>query len=157
MNRDRIAKIATAMVVAGLLSFIAIRRTGVTLTATREPSPQDAIYQMLETARAGNTSAYLDHYTGQMRSTLSQTIAEKGERGFKSYLQSSNADIKGLAVFEPKQVSENEVAVRVECVYQDRNEAQVFYMENAKGGWKIARIDNAERVKTVVPYGTPVQ
>src|SRR5258708_4121309 len=103
---------------------------------------------MLETARAGNTTGYLDHYTGQMRSSLNQTIAEKGERAFKSYLQSTNAEIKGLAVFEPKPLSENEVALRVEYVYQDRNEAQIFYLEKAGAVWKIARIDNAERVKT---------
>ncbi|MGI8744344.1 MAG: hypothetical protein ACR2NN_17575 [Bryobacteraceae bacterium] len=153
MKRDRIAKIATAAVVLGLLGFIVIHRT----RPAPEPAPRDAIYQMLETARTGNTAAYLDHYTGQMRSTLSQAIAEKGEQGFKRYLQSSNSEIKGLAVFEPKRVSENEVALRVEYVYQDRNEAQIFYLEKSGNAWKIAHIDNAERVKTVVPYGTPVQ
>jgi len=30
-------------------------------------------------------------------------------------------------------------------------------LEKTTGGWKIARVDSAERVKTLVPYGTPVQ
>jgi hypothetical protein len=47
--------------------------------------------------------------------------------------------------------------VRVEYVYQDRNEAQTMYLEKASSGWKITRVDGAERVKTLVPYGTPVQ
>ena len=32
-----------------------------------------------------------------------------------------------------------------------------FFLEKAPGGWKIARVDSTERVKTLVPYGTPVQ
>jgi hypothetical protein len=45
----------------------------------------------------------------------------------------------------------------VEYVYQDRNEAQIMHLEKAGNDWKIARVDGAERVKTPVPYGTPVQ
>ncbi len=157
MNRDRIAKAATIVVVIVLLGAVVIRRSGVRLASRPDPAPQDAIYQMLEAARAGNTAAYLARYTGQMRSALNQTIAEKGEAGFKSYLQSSNAEIKGLAVFGPKQVSDNEVAVRVEYVYRERNEVQVFYLVKTAGIWKISRVDNTERIKTLVPYGTPVQ
>ncbi len=157
MNRDRIAKAATILVVIGLLGFIVVRRGGARLTARPTAAPQDAIYQMLDAARTGNVPGYLARYTGQMRSALNQTIAEKGAAGFRSYLQSSNAEIKGLAVFEPKAVSDNEVALRVEYVYRDRNEAQIFYLVKAEGAWKIARVDNAERVKTLVPYGTPVQ
>ena len=47
--------------------------------------------------------------------------------------------------------------VRVEYVYQDRNEAQMMFLEKTQGGWRIARVDGSERVKTLVPYGTPVQ
>ena len=47
--------------------------------------------------------------------------------------------------------------MRVEYVYQDRNEAQMMFLEKAQGGWRIARVDGTERVKTLVPYGTPVQ
>ena len=72
-------------------------------------------------------------------------------------MQSSNAEIKGVAVEEPKQMSDSEVQVRVEYVYQDRNEVQIMYLEKQTGEWKIARVDSAERVKTLVPYGTPVQ
>ncbi len=47
--------------------------------------------------------------------------------------------------------------MRVEYVYQDRNEAQSMYLEKLSGAWKIARVEAAERVKTLIPYGTPVQ
>jgi hypothetical protein len=49
------------------------------------------------------------------------------------------------------------VKLRVEYVFADRNEVQWMYLENANGSWKIARVDATERVKTLIPYGTPVQ
>ena len=64
---------------------------------------------------------------------------------------------KGIAISEPQPVTDREVKVRVEYVYQDRNEAQTMYLEKDAGSWKISRVDGAERVKTLVPYGTPVQ
>ena len=89
--------------------------------------------------------------------SLNESLAETTQAGFAKYLQDSNAAIKGVAISEPQALTDREVKVRVEYVYQDRNEAQTLYLEKAPGGWKIARVDGAERVKTLVPYGTPVQ
>jgi len=36
------------------------------------PTPPDAIYAMLDAARAGNVSAYLASYTGSMQASLEQ-------------------------------------------------------------------------------------
>jgi hypothetical protein len=119
--------------------------------------PQDSIYGMLDAARAGDVKAYLSRYTGQMEASLKQSVSERPEAAFRDYLRSSNAEIKGVAVGEPKALSDREVEVRVEYVYQDRNEVQLLYLEKLRGSWKIARIADAQRVKTLVPYGTPVQ
>jgi hypothetical protein len=88
---------------------------------------------------------------------LREAVRESTEERFAKYLQNSNVSIKGVAVSEPQQVSETVVNVRVEYVYQDRNEAQNLRLEKTNGGWKIAAVDEAERVKTLVPYGTPVK
>jgi hypothetical protein len=88
---------------------------------------------------------------------LREAARESTEKRFAEYLQDSNLTIKGVAVSEPQQVSETVVNVRVEYVYQDRNEAQYLRLEKTNGGWKIAGVDGAERVKTLVPYGTPVK
>jgi hypothetical protein len=122
-----------------------------------DPTPQDAIYGMLDAARAGDVNAYLAAYAGQMEVSLRQSLAETTPAGFAKYLQDSNAAIKGVAISEPQTLTDREVKVRVEYVYQDRNEAQFLYLEKGPGGWKIARVDGTERVKTLVPYGTPVQ
>ena len=58
---------------------------------------------------------------------------------------------------EPQPVSDREVKARVEYVFQDRNEVQYVYLAKMSGAWKISRVDSSERVKTLVPYGTPVQ
>jgi len=121
------------------------------------PSPQDAIYGMLDAARAGNVAAYLACYSGSMQASLQQSVRESGEAGFAKYLRDSNAAIMGVAVSDPQPAGDNEVSVRVEYVYQERNEAQTVHLERVSGAWKIARVEGAERVKTLVPYGTPVQ
>ena len=122
-----------------------------------EPLPQDAVYGMLDAARQGDVKGYLACYTGQMSASLAQSVAETGAERFAKYLRESNAAIKGVAVAEPRILTDREVKVRVEYVFQDRNEAQWMYLEKGPGGWKIARVDSVERVKTLVPYGTPVE
>jgi hypothetical protein len=41
-------------------------------------------------------------------------------------------------------------------VYRDRNEVQFVYLSRSSSGWKISRVDGAERIKTLVPFGTAV-
>jgi len=122
-----------------------------------DPTPQDAIYGMLDAARAGDVKTYLATYSGQMTAALQQSVAETTESKFAQYLKDSNAAIKGVAVSEPQPLTDTQVKVRVEYVYQDRNEAQTMFLEKQGGVWKITQVEGAERVKTLVPYGTPVQ
>ena len=119
--------------------------------------PQDAIYAMLDAARAGDVTRYLGSYTGQMESVLRQSLAETTEPGFAQHLRESNSSLKGIAVSDPQKIADLEVKVRVEYVYADRNEAQMMYLKRGPGGWKIARADSDQRVKTLIPYGTPVK
>jgi hypothetical protein len=156
MNRPRAATIVTVLLLAGLLAAAALRRTGVRRAAL-PATPQDAIYRMLDAARAGDGSAYLRQYAGEMEAQLRQAAAEKTEADFKSYLQTSNAEIKGVAVSEPKTLPDREVEVEVEYIYQDRNETQRMYLKKYGDEWKITRVSGAERVKTLAPYGSPVE
>ena len=110
---------------------------------------------MLDAAREGNVNKYLASYSGQMETSLRQAITESPD--FGKYLKDSNAAIKGVAIMEPEQVNDREVKARVEYVFQDRNEVQSMFLDKTSSGWKIVRVDSAERVKTLVPYGTPVR
>jgi hypothetical protein len=118
--------------------------------------PQDAVYAMFAAARAGDVKSFLGHFTGAMERSLRQSLAESGNAGFANYLIRSNADVKGIAVSEPQPATESQMKLRVEYVYQDRTEAQTMYLENVGGAWKVSHTDSDERVKTPVPYGTPI-
>jgi hypothetical protein len=158
MSREKRARALTLIVLLVALGVIIGRRPGSkTPAAGPEPAPQNTVYGMLDAARAGDVKSYVDFYTGQMQASVRQAIAEAGEAGFARYLKESNAEVKGVAMAEPQTLTEREVMIRVEYVYQDRNEAQVMYLERTAASWKIARVDGMERVKTLVPYGTPVR
>ncbi|MDQ2901371.1 MAG: hypothetical protein M3Y07_16475 [Acidobacteriota bacterium] len=161
MTRDRKAKAVTLAILLGAFGIVLGQKIGWRMPersqAKAEATPQDAIYAMLDAARAGDTKAYMRSYTGQMAALLKQSVSESTDAGFAKYLKDTNAAIKGVAISEPQPLTDREMKVRVEYVYQDRNEAQTMYLEKQPDGWKIARVDGAERVKTLVPYGTPVQ
>jgi hypothetical protein len=158
ISRDQIAKLITALALAIIVALVLLRRPSSSLNRRQTAAgPAEAIYAMLDAARGGDITAYLSHYSGQMNATLRRAVADQGEAGFKNYLVSSNAAIKGVAVMDPRPVTDGEVAIQVEYVFQDRNERQMMYLENRGGAWTIYRVDASEHVKTTVPYGTPVQ
>jgi hypothetical protein len=167
MTKERTATILTIAALTAALGIGVARKNGWRVLdlrtfrlapgSTAAPEPQDTIYALLNAARAGNVKSYLSNYTGGMEAALRQSLAESGEAAFANYLVRSTADVKGIAVSDPQKVSEVEVKVRVEYVYQDRNEAQTMFLVKGPGGWKVARTDTDERVKTLIPYGTPVK
>ncbi len=162
MSKQRTAQAATFVLLAVVLGVVAIRRTGwqapwPSMAPQADPTPQDGIYAMLDAAREGDVGKYLAAYTGAMERSLRQSVAEATEAGFARYLKETSAPVKGIAITEPQTLTDREVKVRVEYVYQDRNEVQLMYLEKVGREWRIARMDTAERIKTLVPYGTPVQ
>jgi hypothetical protein len=167
VTREQKARYLTLALLGGVVVFLAGQKAGWRLPSgaavfraaepARPPEPRDAIYRMLDAARAGDAGAYLECFTGQMAATLRQSQAEMGPRAFVEYLTNTNKEIKGVALSEPVVVTDRDVRVRVEYVYQDRNEVQQMHLEKTAEGWRIARMEAAERIKTLVPYGTPVQ
>jgi putative IMPACT (imprinted ancient) family translation regulator len=159
MTRERRTHLATVAVLILALGAALGQKTGWRFgrSALQPASPQDAIYGMLDAARSGNVTAYLARYTGPMLASLQASVRETTETAFSAYLRDSQSAIKGVAVIDPQVTSDREASVRVEYVYQDRNEVQIMRLEKADGQWRIASVDGAERVKTLVPYGTPVR
>ena len=147
MKKNRKAQVATlALLLAA--AGLALVRNKPSPNAAQEP--QDTIYAMLNAAKAGDVKAYLASYTGQMEAALRQTLTA-------NYLKDSHAAIKGVAVSDPQKIADQEAKVRVEYVYQDRNEVQMVYLEKGPDGWKISRVDSDERIRTLIPYGTPIK
>jgi len=158
MTQARKTQVLTIAVLAVALG-IAIGRKQLSRSSApaKTASPQDAIYAMLDASRSGDVPRYLASYSGKMRDSLDSSVRESGAERFSQYLKESNAAIKGIALSEPQPITSRESQVRVEYVYQDRNEVQTLYLENDGATWKITRVDATDRIKTLVPYGTPVQ
>ena len=123
---------------------------------TAATTPEDAIYGMLEAARAGDTSAYLDYFSGEMHAQLLQVIKEDSEPTFAAYLKSQNRAFEGVAVSLTSRPSDTEAQVKVEYIYRGHNEVQGVYLRKEPSGWKIVRIANAEQQMTPFPFGTAV-
>jgi hypothetical protein len=160
MSKERKAQVVTILTLVVALGVVVVRKTDIGssirgFAQRADPTPQDAIYAMLDAARTGDVKKYMATYTGQMEQSLQRAKTESAD--FAKYLRDSNASLKGIAVMEPQSLSDREVKARVEYVYEDRNEVQFFFLEKSRDGWKISRVESAERVKTLVPYGTPVQ
>ncbi len=155
MTNESKARIATTLLVAAVVGFGIWKKSG----GTRAPAadqPQDAVYAMLDAAHSGDVKRYLAAHSGSMEASLRQVMSESSERDFATYLRNSNAALKGVAISDA-QIDGTTAALRVEYVYQDRNETQTMYLEKGAAGWKIFRTDSDQRVKTLVPYGTPVK
>lgn len=151
MNQRRAAQILTLAILAGVVLFAYTRRPPARVT------PQDVIYAMLDAARDGDVKKYLACYSGAMETQFRQAISDSSEESFRKYLQVSNAALKGVAVMEPEVLTGGEVRVRVEYVYENRNEVQTMRLEKGDTGWRITAADSSERIKTLVPYGSPVE
>lgn len=166
MTRLSKAHVVTLSVVAVGLILVIGRETRWRLPAStaealfagseESDQPTDTINRMMEAARDGDVDAYLECFGGQMKKTLQQSVTEMSASGFARYLMENNEQIKGFAMYEPLEVSDSAVDIRVEYVYVDRNEAQRFRLERLSSRWTITKLDGIERVETIVPYGTPV-
>jgi hypothetical protein len=157
VNKKRLAPILTIAILATALGVTLARKNNWTLrTQSADATPEDAIYAMLDAAKKGDVPRYLAAYSGPMEASLKQSIAESTTTAFAQYLIETNATLKGVAVTAPESPTAREARVRVEYVYQDRNEVQFMYLEKLPT-WKITRVESAQRVKTLVPYGTPVR
>ena len=169
MRKDTQAKVITGLLAAAVIVYVAGEKNDWRLPAgsgaaasvlsggdAETAQPRDTIYAMLDAARDGDVAGYIACHAGPMGRQLEQSRDEMTAAGFARYLQDRNREIKGVAINEPEMASEREARIRVEYVYQDRNEVQQVYLESLDGAWKIIGVDGAERVKALVPYGTPV-
>src|ERR1700704_3912477 len=99
--------IFTISFVLGLLLLVILRTNGWRLplplwvassTVSAPAGPEDAIYGMLDAARAGDTTFYPAASGGRGHNKLVKVIKETGEPNFAAYLKSQNSAFQGVAV-----------------------------------------------------------
>jgi hypothetical protein len=119
-------------------------------------SPEDAVYGMLDAARAGDTAVYVDTFSGPLQQQIQQAVRESGRKQFATYLTGQSSSFQSVALSVADQPSDIEARLRVEYVYANRNEVQSFHLKKSGGRWKIVGISGTDQIKTLIPYGTAV-
>lgn len=159
MSRTAKSRLLTIGLLATVAVVVAARQTDWRqwFAPPAEPTPQDAVYQMFAAAQKGDVAAYSRFLTGTAAADCSRALREAGDARFGQELARANILVKGLALSDLEPQGQFQVRLRAEYVYADRNEVQWLVLEKQPGGWKVAAIENAERVKTATPYATPVQ
>jgi hypothetical protein len=153
--KKRLPAIVTVSIIAGALVFFTARqRSKIADPGFNAANPESVIWRMSDAARVGDGEAYLNCFDGELRRNLIKTAAEMGERKFGEYLKRLNEEITGIAVSDLKLTGEAGAVLRVEFVYRGKNEAQQYYLVMRDGAWKIDRVDESERIKTLIPYGS---
>lgn len=153
MNKKRVSQTVTALLLTALLGFFVYKQR---TPATESGQPESVIWRMVDASRSADPQRYLACYTGEMQRFLRQNLEEMGSAKFREYLSNSLRPVKGIAVSAPETTAPSEKRVLVEYVYEDRNEKQQIYLRQVGKEWKIFRVEAAQRIKTLVPYGTPV-
>src|SRR5262245_24859811 len=155
--KKHLPAITTVLLIAGALAFFAGRQGSKrAASGLSEADPKAAIWCVADAARAGDGPAYLNCFDAPLRQNLQKTAAEMGEQKFGEYLKRLNEEITGIAVSDLKLTGEAGANLRVEFVYRGKNEAQQHHLVLRDGAWKIDRLDESERIKTLIPYGTDV-
>jgi hypothetical protein len=152
--KKRLPAIVTVLLIVGALVFFAARQR----LKTAEPgfnaaNPESVIWRMSDATRVGDVEAYLDCFDGELRRNLEKTIADMGWPQFSEYLKRLNEEITGIAVSDLRLTGDAGANLRVEFVYRGKNEAQEHHLILRDGAWKIDRVDESERIKTLIPYG----
>ena len=160
MKRDMQARILAVAILLGVLGVGVAHKAGwlevAVVPAATDDEVSAAIYATTNAARAGDVSRCLAGYTGPMRDALQRSLADSGSATFKRYLQSLEAEVKGLAV-SVENIGEREAKARVEYVYEQHNDVQVVFLEKERGVWRIARTEGDRTAKAAIPYGTPIR
>lgn len=159
VSRTAKSRLITIGLLAAVAVVVAARQTDWRqwFAPPAEPTPQDAVYQMFAAAQKGDVASYRKYLTATAETDFSRALREAGEARFGQELARANILVKGLALSDLEPQGQFQVRLRAEYVYADRNEVQWLVLEKQPGGWKVAAIENAERVKTATPYATPVQ
>jgi hypothetical protein len=166
MNLVKRPAVLTGLFILVLLGLIFLRAHGWRLpervsrlfsqSRSRTANPEDAVYGMLDAARTGDTTVYVDTFAGSLQQQIQQLIRENGRKQFASYLTGQSSSFQSVALSVADQPSDVEARLRVEYVYTNRNEVQIFHLKKSGERWKIIGISGTDQIRTLIPYGTAV-
>ena len=146
----------------GALCLASVVAGAICLTGCGESPPpagsgaMECIRALSQSSREGCVEDYLRCFAPAMRRKLERARDEMQKGEFADYLRRRAEPVKGFAMYDEIVLGEETVRLKVEWVFQDRNEIQTFQLKKIDGQWKIVDMDEAQYRKPPVPYGTPV-
>ena len=146
---------AVAALVCIALAGLAVRERGRSGESNRG-TPEAAVHAMLDAARRGDVESWLALYAENPASSFRAAAKEQGEAAFRTWLQSTGASVKGVALEPAETLGGGSARVQVEYVFADRNEKQMVYLRRVGEAWKIERLESATLVPALIPYGASV-
>jgi len=147
--KQRIVQIAVVLALVTL--GVALRNRD-----RRFDTPEAAVSAFFEAAASGDDQLYLRLVSGDLKRALREVRKQRGAEAFRLELMRSVSSIKGRAMTRANDAPDGCVAIDVEHVFVDRNEQQRLVLAVEGAGWVIQTIGDAETVKPLIPYGTPV-
>lgn len=124
--------------------------------STEDASASGCIRAMSTDSREGRVEDYLDCFTGELRAKLEQARDQMKPGEFAQTLRRRSAPVRGIAIYDQTEVDDKTTRLKVEWVFEDRNEIQTFTLRKVKGAWKISDMTESEFKKPEIPYGTKV-
>ncbi|MFO0959434.1 MAG: hypothetical protein U0800_18700 [Isosphaeraceae bacterium] len=150
----RIVAAALTLAILGLMVWSA-NRGGSLPTAAREDGPEEHLHRLLQKAREGDVTAYLDAFGPPIREKLEREVAERGLFDFAYYLKKAAATRKGLVVYDPERDGD-QATILVESIYLDHNERQRYHLKRSPSGWRVIDVETSRPNSPADPYGQPV-
>ncbi|OPZ05375.1 MAG: hypothetical protein BWZ10_03049 [candidate division BRC1 bacterium ADurb.BinA364] len=117
-------------------------------------TPSERVRLMSQSARLGQTDAYLACFDGDLKTELAHARDQAGEEAFADMLRRRAAPVRGMAISDQTDAGDSMVRLKVEWVFEDRNEIQAIGLRQSNGDWKIVQMDEAQYRKPAIPYGT---
>jgi len=151
----KVAKCVSVVVAICFISAMLLHSYRSSVREDRQ-APEDVALEMFNAMERGDVKAYLSLLSDEARRRAELTLSEYSEGEFARQLRSMHDGIKGIAVSKLEQPSEDEVVLRVELVFESKNEVQYVRMKRVGGEWKVVEIMQSEHLSPPILYGTPV-
>ncbi len=125
--------------------------------AETSDSPEDCLNRMFRAAQHGQVDEYLACFTGPEKVALLRQLDELTAQAFAESLQAAMSDLKGRAVYrEPAGTVNSEAQLRVERIYTNHMERQLYQLVREDHRWRIARVTTRDAFPPYRSYGTPI-
>ncbi|MFA4015367.1 MAG: hypothetical protein RUDDFDWM_000447 [Candidatus Fervidibacterota bacterium] len=144
-----------SIVVIGWLMSIGLRSQS--KIAVKEQKPEDVVLAMFNAMERGDVRTYLSLLDGKAKERVMLFLREVGWKEFGRQLRKMHEGIKGIAVLPDEPLSEDEVKLKVELVFEGKNETQFVRLKRYGRGWKVIEFTQPEHQPQLIPYGTPVK